>query len=155
MIEPSPSFISARLTELSGASKRSTSSNPNARASRSSAPGTPRSSSASADPTSRAPYSSECKDCDVVIFRDDDSEFHDWLDRHPEAYFIKAGRRPTIDSLVIHGSRCPHFDRSGGVKWTYTLKACATDRSELEKWARDETGGEPTNCRDCERMGYV
>jgi hypothetical protein len=77
-----------------------------------------------------------------------DNEFHDWLDANPGGYFLKA-RRGSRPSPILHLSTCPHYDRSPKVRWTHSLKACSTSRSELETFSRSEFGLEATRCRSC------
>ena len=87
---------------------------------------------------------------DVEIFRDDDAGFHGWLDDHPDGYFVNAERNPKPKYLVLHVSRCPHFDRGPSVNWTKDyIKICSERRDQLEGWAEESIGGEVTLCRDC------
>ncbi|MGH3071404.1 MAG: HTH domain-containing protein [Gaiellaceae bacterium] len=87
---------------------------------------------------------------DVVVYRDDDAGFFDWLDQHPSGYFINTDRTPNPNYLVLHHSGCPHIDRSPSVKWTKAyIKICSTSRAELEGWSTEVVGGEPTLCRHC------
>lgn len=86
----------------------------------------------------------------VVIFADDDSGFHNWLDNHPAGTFINAERNPKPNYLVLHNSDCSHFDRSPNVRWTKDyIKVCSDSREELEGWADRSVGGEVTLCRTC------
>jgi hypothetical protein len=85
----------------------------------------------------------------ISVFRDDDRGFFDWLDDHPDGYFINSERRPKPTYLVLHRPSCPHFDR-GPVHWTKDyIKICSANRSELEEWATGTVGGDVTLCRDC------
>src|SRR5205085_7162313 len=87
---------------------------------------------------------------DVVIFRDDDAGFFDWLDDHPNGFFVNTERNPKPTYLVLHVSDCSHFDRSPSLKWTHEyVKVCADRRDELEAWAEERVGGEITLCRSC------
>jgi HB1/ASXL restriction endonuclease-like protein with HTH domain len=85
----------------------------------------------------------------ISVFRDDDRGFFDWLDDHPDGYFINSERRPKPTYLVLHRPNCPHFDR-GPVHWTKDyIKICSANRSDLEEWAASTVGGDVTLCRDC------
>jgi hypothetical protein len=81
----------------------------------------------------------------LTLFRDDDRAFFDWLDQHPDAYFINMKRNPP--NLILHHSGCSNFDRSPQVSWTNTVKVCSTDRGALENWARTAVDGDLTRCR--------
>ena len=71
------------------------------------------------------------EDWNVVTFRDDDAGFHNWLDEHPDGFFVNAKRNPKPNYLVLHKSDCPHFDRSP-VNWTKDyIKTCSGQRDEL------------------------
>ncbi|MGO9220542.1 MAG: HTH domain-containing protein [Streptosporangiaceae bacterium] len=85
----------------------------------------------------------------ISVFRDDDPGFFQWLDDHPDGYFINSERNPKPTYLVLHRPSCKHFDR-GPVHWTKDyIKICSTDRSELEEWASGAVGGDVTLCRTC------
>jgi hypothetical protein len=87
---------------------------------------------------------------DVALFRDDDQAFFDWLDEHPDGFFINTTRTPKPDYLVLHRPGCSHIDRNPSMHWTRDyVKVCATDRANLEEWAAESVGGEVTLCRTC------
>jgi hypothetical protein len=89
----------------------------------------------------------------IVLFRDDDTGFFDWLDKHPAGFFLNSERSPTSKYLVLHRPGCSHFkgDRAH-LNWTKDyVKLVAEDRSELEGWATDTFGEdqELTLCSSC------
>jgi hypothetical protein len=86
----------------------------------------------------------------VTPFRDDDRGFFDWLDQHPDGYFVNTERNPKPNYLVLHKPECPHFSRNEQVHWTKDyVKFCSTNRGRLEEWALNQVGGEVTLCRSC------
>ena len=86
----------------------------------------------------------------IILFRDDDSGFSDWLDGNPAGYFINAERSPGPKYLVLHRSGCPHFSRNPGLHWTKDyIKICSAGRHRLEEWAASAVGAEVTLCRTC------
>ena len=44
-----------------------------------------------------------------TIFRDDDDAFFEWLEEHPDGYFVNTARNPKPSYLVLHSPECPHF----------------------------------------------
>jgi len=85
----------------------------------------------------------------ISLFRDDDRGFFQWLDDHPDGYFLNSERNPKPTYLVLHRPSCKHFDH-GPVHWTRDyIKICSSDRNELEEWASGAVGGEVTLCRTC------
>jgi HB1, ASXL, restriction endonuclease HTH domain len=85
-----------------------------------------------------------------TIFRDDDDAFFDWLEEHPDGYFVNTERNPKPSYLVLHKPECPHFTGGKTLHWTKDyVKVCSALRSELEEWAVNTVGGEVTLCRSC------
>jgi hypothetical protein len=86
----------------------------------------------------------------VTVFRDDDEGFFDWLDGHPDGYFINSERRPSPTYLVLHRPACSHFTRNPSKQWTHEyVKVCSPGRGELEEWATGTVGGSVTLCSTC------
>lgn len=86
----------------------------------------------------------------VTVFRDDDEAFFDWLDDHPEGYFINSERRPKPTYLVLHHPSCSHFTRNPAKNWTRDyVKVCSPGRGDLEEWATGTVGGSVTLCSTC------
>lgn len=86
----------------------------------------------------------------VTVFRDDDEGFFDWLDDHPDGYFINSERRPKPTYLVLHRPACSHFTRNPSIHWTREyVKVCSPGRSDLEDWATGTVGGSVTLCSTC------
>ena len=85
-----------------------------------------------------------------MIFRDDEDAFFEWLEEHPDGYFVNTERNPKPNYLVLHKPECPHFTGTKWLHWTKDyVKVCSTHRSELEEWAINTVGGEVTLCRSC------
>jgi len=86
----------------------------------------------------------------VIVFRDDDEGFFDWLADNPEGFMVNTERKPNKNYLVLHRPQCPHFKGGESLHWTKEYaKVCSNDRGDLESWAADTVGGEVTLCRSC------
>jgi hypothetical protein len=86
----------------------------------------------------------------ITLFKDDDRGFLEWLDEHPDGVFVNADRNPKANYLVLHRPSCPHFTGNPSVNWTKAyIKICSDQRADLEEWAVDAVGGEPTLCPRC------
>lgn len=86
----------------------------------------------------------------VTVFRDDDEGFFDWLDIHPDGYFINSERRPRPTYLVLHRPGCRHFTRNPSNHWTRDyIKICSSRRDDLEEWATGTVRGDVTLCSAC------
>lgn len=89
----------------------------------------------------------------IELFRDNDDGFFDWLEQHPDAFFLNTNRNPVPSYLVLHRPDCRHFkgDRAH-LNWTKDyIKLCADHRDTLEDWATDAFGdaAEVTLCNGC------
>ncbi len=98
----------------------------------------------------KEPHMLSTRPDNIELFRDDDQGFFDWLDEHPDGFFVNTDRTPKPDYLVLHRPSCSHIDRNPSMNWTTDyVKLCATDRADLEEWAASVVGGEVTLCRTC------
>lgn len=87
----------------------------------------------------------------ITCFQDDDTGFLRWREANPGGYFLNTERKPRASYLILHRSGCPHFTGSP-LHWTRDyIKFCSPDRTDLETWAADATGGDVTHCRTCFR----
>lgn len=86
-------------------------------------------------------------------FKDDDAGYVAWIDANPHGFVVNSFRRPTPDYLVLHKATCKFISRMTPepIRWTSGdyIKTCAGDLGELERWARDATGGPPSPCAMC------
>ena len=86
-------------------------------------------------------------------FREDDVGYLAWVEHHPEGFVVNADRKPRAEELVLHKASC--FSIRNPMKpkgaWTHRdyIKVCAEVPAELERWARDETGGTLRPCGQC------
>jgi HB1, ASXL, restriction endonuclease HTH domain len=86
----------------------------------------------------------------IELFRDDDDGFLGWLQDNPDGYFLNSERNPKPTYLVLHRPGCPHFTGNSALHWTKDyIKFSSRGRGELEVWAANAIGGEPTLCRSC------
>jgi len=82
----------------------------------------------------------------IELFKDDDDGFLEWLQNHPDGYFINSERNPKHNYLVLHQPGCPHYKGETGRLTKDYIKFCARSRGDLEEWAADAVGGEVTLC---------
>jgi hypothetical protein len=86
----------------------------------------------------------------ITLFQDDDSGFYDWMESHPDAYFINIIRNSKATFLVLHRSGCPRFTRNPARHQAKDhVKFCSTDRRNLEGLALQTTDCEATICPAC------
>ena len=90
----------------------------------------------------------------MQIFKEeDDAGYVAWLASHPDGFVVNANSTPTPTYLKLHRANCFTIstDAFRGKSWTEAgfLKACARDRSELERWSRETVGGELDPCKKC------
>lgn len=96
----------------------------------------------------------ETHSASVTVFRDDDEGFFDWLEAHRDGYIVNSFRNPKPHYLVLHRPGCPHFKGSPELNWTKQyVKLCSDTRADLETWASETVGGEPTLCPSCACFG--
>lgn len=86
----------------------------------------------------------------VIVFENDDASFFRWLDTNSDdGYFLNSARHPKT-YLTLHLASCGHIGRLPRYGYTKArVKLCSLNRTDLERWARQETGTGPTLCRTC------
>jgi hypothetical protein len=81
----------------------------------------------------------------VVVFKDDDPGYEEWLREHHAGYVVNALRNPTAGYLKLHRAACSFISNSNrrGAGWTTGsyIKACSHRREDLARWACRQTGG--------------
>jgi hypothetical protein len=86
-------------------------------------------------------------------FRDDDAGYLAWVENHPEGFVVNADRSPRAEELVLHKANCFSIrnPKKPAGAWTHRayIKVCSEVPAELERWARDETGGTLRPCGQC------
>jgi hypothetical protein len=89
----------------------------------------------------------------IALFRDDDDGFFEWLDVHPNGFFLNCERTPTARYLVLHRPDCQHFKGERvHLNWTKDyIKLASEDRRDLEDWATATFGerAEISLCSSC------
>jgi hypothetical protein len=92
-------------------------------------------------------------DDQVLIFRDDDGAYLDWIGTHKGGWVVNAHRNPRSDYLQLHKAWCPTISdpRDPGA---YTergyIKLCATSKAPLDSYLDERVGGKPRwNCTQC------
>ena len=89
----------------------------------------------------------------VIKFENDDKGYEDWLKRNPNGYVINCPYSLNPNDMFLHKATCS-FIRSSSVKrstWTcgQYIKICSNEKTELERWAREEIGGSVHYCGCC------
>jgi len=96
-------------------------------------------------------FSRRTSEGSVVVFRDDDAGYLEWLKAHPRGFVLNAARRPRPDYLVLHRAGCRTITAQparGGV-WTGSyIKVCGDDDA-LDRWAEMTVGALPRRCPLC------
>lgn len=85
-------------------------------------------------------------------FSDDDTGYLRWIASHPAGFVLNTERQPRAQYLKLHRTTCHTVSGrpARGNRWTAAyVKYCSVDRGELERWAREVTGGTPDPCRFC------
>ena len=87
-----------------------------------------------------------------ITFRDNEAGYVRWVATNTDGYVINTYRKPNANYLILHRATCGTITGTParGDQWTRDfIKICSTNRADLERWARDTTGGTPTPCRLC------
>ena len=85
-------------------------------------------------------------------FCDDDEGYLQWIGANPDGYVLNTFRKPAASYLILHRGTCGSISGipSRGQQWTTGyIKVCAAERTELERWAKDTTGGTLSPCQLC------
>jgi len=77
---------------------------------------------------------------------DDERKYASWLVRNdPGGYVLhRAGR-----TFTLHKAGCDHVEVGYGDDITRNPKYCSETKSELTRYAIDQTGAAPKSCRSC------
>jgi DNA-binding MarR family transcriptional regulator len=90
----------------------------------------------------------------MLIFLNEDRAYQNWVTHHRLGFVLDGRRQPRGRGLTLHRAACPEvkFSPAKRRRWTTgnRFKACALDRSELENWARDESGQPAEHCPLCQ-----
>lgn len=78
-----------------------------------------------------------------VKFAGDDDSYLWWIREYPQGYVVSADRRPKAGWLTLHRPTCHHVSNverwgKGAFCERDYIKICATQRGELERWAREQ-----------------
>ena len=89
----------------------------------------------------------------VLVFRDDDHGYLTWLRDHFMGYVINAERSLSPSSeLKLHEAACATISGQppGGTTWTGpSIKVCAAQRTDLQRWVREHTKAKLSRCGTC------
>jgi hypothetical protein len=87
-------------------------------------------------------------------FDSDDDGYLFWVDANPDGFVVNSSRKPRPNYLILHRAACKSIPRTAPepIRWTSGdyIKTCSVDIGELERWARDVTGGTLSPCGMCE-----
>ena len=87
----------------------------------------------------------------IELFRDAEEDYLRWVREHPEGYVLNTYRTPSTSYLVLHSAACGTIATPKRTNYTTRdyIKACSTNRSELEGWAARTVSGVPRACGVC------
>ena len=95
----------------------------------------------------------------MIIFLNDDRAYRYWVTHHRHGFVLDGRRKPKLSHLVVHRATCQEIKSSPAKHphWTTgsKLKACSTDRAELEAWGLEETGAPPNPCPTCDAANHT
>jgi hypothetical protein len=90
----------------------------------------------------------------MIIFLNDDRAYLYWVTHHRQGFVLDGRRKPKLGHLVVHRATCQEIKSTGSRRTHWTsgskLKACCSNRTELEAWAAEETGASPERCPKCD-----
>lgn len=81
----------------------------------------------------------------MIVFENDDNGSVAWMRANRDGFVL--ARRSKRDG-VLHSVQCSHLDDDGSYARTKKAKVCASDSSELRRWA-SENGIDVSSCGDC------
>ena len=88
----------------------------------------------------------------IEHFIDDDHGYVEWNRTHFHGFVLNSYRQPTARYLMVHRAHCRTITGTpaNGRTWTHDpIKVCADSLAELDGWAVDRTGAQPTRCDTC------
>ena len=87
----------------------------------------------------------------MLIIINDDPAYVSWIARHRQGFVVDSKRKPTRNGVILHRAICSVIKPHKRARLTTGghIKACSLDAAELECWAREQTGGGLTTCREC------
>jgi hypothetical protein len=85
---------------------------------------------------------------------EDEAWYMQWIERNPDGYVLNTARpNPKPDYIVLHRTTCRSISRLTKNQQRFTggsyMKVGSNDRREIERWARERTGGRVTECPLC------
>lgn len=78
----------------------------------------------------------------LVIFKNQEKQYFDWIGRHREGYVLNTTRNPSPSYMVLHRATCATVERylgkakQGAFTERQFIKVCSTSPSALRRWAR-------------------
>lgn len=75
----------------------------------------------------------------MLVFRDNEPEFHKWLEEHRKGYVLNASRSKASTSAILHVATCHHINDRGVLTYTTgdNQKLCAPEIAILLEFADD------------------
>ena len=82
---------------------------------------------------------------------EEEADYLSWLAANPDGYVVNATRPPNARYSILHRSDCRTINGTPptGSGWTNSYQKVCGTRAELEKWSREEAGGETAPCGTC------
>ena len=78
-----------------------------------------------------------------------------WIENNPEGFFVDCKGEA---EQMLHRAPCKHVKLTGlktkdaNADLAKNVKVCSNDRTELERWAREERPGRLSYCKYCKPM---
>ena len=87
----------------------------------------------------------------MKIFRDNDRAYLDWIQENENGFVVNTFRNPSRRCLVLHRATCWTIRTPARTNWTTTqyIKICSPSEEELQRWARENLGGDLKPCEIC------
>ena len=89
----------------------------------------------------------------MILFLDEDRAYLSWVTHHRNGFVLDGHRKPTNHRMTLHRATCPETKHSATkpTHWTtsHHMKACSLDAEELKRWAKEQTGADPSGCVSC------
>jgi hypothetical protein len=95
----------------------------------------------------------------MLIIINDDAVYVSWISRHGQGFVVDGTCKSMRKHWMLHRARCSAIKPHKRARLTTAghLKACSVYAVELVAWAREQTGGGVTACREChpDQEGYT
>jgi hypothetical protein len=102
--------------------------------------------------SARTPRDAEPGSPNVLVFRDDDRGYLDWVAANPEGFVVNIRRALNPSDARVHRADCWTIagEPARGKSWTGPyIRLCATELRELDSWATERFETRIERCGTC------